>query len=324
MFPIYYYDVYIFTKMISEPPMKLPKVDLNLFIVFDTVYTERNLTRAARVLHITQPAVSNALKRLRAAFSDPLFVRTPRGVAPTPVADDIAGRVKEALNMLNQSLTEGEKFAPLRSEKVFSLAVHDIDEAVLAPRLMERLGSRAPGISLECVSVPRDELQRELASGSLDFALDVPLFSVPLLCRQLVSRERYVCAVRPGHPATAEPLTLKRYLALNHVHVSTRRRGVGHIDRALERLGRARGIKLRMMSYMAAPQVVASTDLVLTIPRSLASMYGLTTLELPFEVGTLDQYLYWHRNADEDRANAWMRGILLDILGHSESPARQR
>jgi len=304
--------------------MKLPKVDLNLFVVFDTVYTERNLTRAARVLHITQPAVSNALKRLRAAFGDPLFVRTPRGVAPTPVADNIAARVKEALNMLNISLTEGEKFAPSRSEKVFALAVHDIDEAVLAPRLMERLEAEAPGISLECVSVPRDELEGELASGSLDFALDVPLFSVPLLCRQLVSAERYVCAMRPGHPAAAEPLTLDRYLGLSHVHVSTRRQGVGHIDRALERLGRARDIKLRMMSYMAAPQVVASTDLVLTIPRSLASMYGLTALELPFEVGTLDQYLYWHKNADEDRANTWMRGILLDVLGKRESPAARR
>jgi len=99
---------------------------------------------------------------------------------------------------------------------------------------------------------------------------------------------------------------------------------VGHVDRALERLGRGRDIKLRMMSYMAAPQVVASTDLVLTVPRSLASMYGLTTLELPFEVGTLDQYLYWHRNADEDRANTWMRGILLDVLGKRESPAARR
>jgi len=304
--------------------MKLPKLDLNLFVVFDTVYTERNLTRAARVLHITQPAVSNALKRLRAAFSDPLFVRTPRGVAPTPVADNIAGRVKEALNLLNLSLTEGEKFAPRQSEKRFALAVHDVDEAILAPRLMEQLEAQAPGISLECVSVPRDELEAELAAGSLDFALDVPLFSVPLLCRQLVSRERYVCAMRPGHPAAAEPLTLGRYLGLNHVHVSTRRQGVGHVDRALERLGRTRGIRLRMMSYMAAPQVVASTDLVLTIPRSLASMYGLAMLELPFEVDTLDQYLYWHRNADEDRANAWLRGILLGVLGQADMPPERR
>jgi len=295
--------------------MKLERVDLNLFVVFDTVYAERNLSRAARVLHITQPAVSNALKRLRAAFSDPLFVRTPRGVAPTPVADNIAGRVREALNMLNISLTEGEKFTPRSSEKVFALGMHDVDEAVIVPRLMERLGNAAPGVSLECISVPRTELERELGSGNLDFALDVPLFSVPLLCRELISAERYVCAMRQGHPMAAKPLTLERYLGLHHIHVSTRRQGVGHIDRALERLGRSRNIRLRMMSYMAAPQVVASTDLVLTIPRSLASMYGLTALELPFEVGTLDQYLYWHKNADQDRANMWMRGLLLEALG---------
>jgi len=248
----------------------------------------------------------------------------PRGVSPTPVADSIAGRVKEALNMLGRSLTEGGRFSPRESGKVFALAVHDIDEAVLVPRLMERLGAAAPGIALECVSLPRDELEQELASGSLDLAIDVPLFSVPMLCRQLVSAERYVCATRPGHPAADEALTLERYLALHHVHVSTRRQGVGHIDRALERIGRARDIKLRMTSYMAAPQVVASTDLVLTIPRTLASMYGLTMLELPFEVGTLDQYIYWHRNADEDRANAWMRGILLDVLGQRGLPAARR
>jgi DNA-binding transcriptional LysR family regulator len=141
----------------------------------------------------------------------------------------------------------------------------------------------------------------------------------------LVSAERYVCAMRPGHPMASEPLTLERYLQLNHVHVSTRRQGVGHIDRALERLGRARTIRLRMMSYMAAPQVVASTDLALTIPRTLASMYGLTTLDLPFEVGTLDQYLYWHKNADEDRANMWMRGVLLGLLGTQDAnPVRAK
>jgi DNA-binding transcriptional LysR family regulator len=305
--------------------MSLSKTDLNLFLVFDAVYEERNLTRAARLLHITQPAVSNALKRLRLAFNDPLFVRMPRGVAPTPVAENIAGQVKEALNLLTISLSESEKFLPRLSEKVFALGVHDIDEAALVPRLMERLETLAPSVSVECISVPRDELERELASGALDFALNVPLFSVPLLCRQLVSAERYVCAMRPGHPMASEPLTLERYLQLNHVHVSTRRQGVGHIDRALERLGRARTIRLRMMSYMAAPQVVASTDLALTIPRTLASMYGLTTLDLPFEVGTLDQYLYWHKNADEDRANMWMRGVLLGLLGTQDAnPVRAK
>jgi len=149
--------------------MSLAKTDLNLFLVFDAVYEERNLTRAARLLHITQPAVSNALKRLRLAFNDPLFVRTPRGVAPTPVAENIVGQVKEALNLLTISLSESERFLPRRSEKVFALGVHDIDEAVLVPRLMERLEALAPSVSVECISAPRDELERELASGTLDF-----------------------------------------------------------------------------------------------------------------------------------------------------------
>jgi DNA-binding transcriptional LysR family regulator len=295
--------------------MRLPKVDLNLFVVFDTVYAERNLTRAARVLHITQPAVSNALKRLRLTFGDPLFVRTPRGVAPTPVADTIAIRVKEALNLLEVSLTEGERFSPRESRKTFALGIHEPDEGILVPALMRKLANEAPGISLECFSVARNDLEQELASGGLDFALDVPLFSVPQLCRQQVSAERYICVVRPRHPVAHSRLTLERYLDLDHIHVSTRRRGVGHVDRALEQLGRARRIKLRMMGYMSAPQVVASTDLALTVPRAVASMYDLTMLELPFTVETLNQFLYWHKSADADRANAWMRGILLDLLG---------
>jgi DNA-binding transcriptional LysR family regulator len=302
--------------------MPLPKVDLNLFAVFDTVYTERNLTRAAKVLHITQPAVSNALRRLRAAFNDPLFVRTPRGVAPTPVADTIAGRVREALNLLEISLTESARFVPRESRKSFVLGVHDIEEAILIPRLMRRLAREAPQISLECVSVPRRDLEQELAAGGLDFALDVPLFSVPQLCRHQVSTERYFCVLRRDHPLQDRELTLDRYLELEHIHVSTRRKGVGHVDRALEQLGRARRIALRMMSYVAAPQVVASTNLALTVPRSLATLYDLRMLELPFAVESLDQYLYWHKSADEDRANVWMRGVLLDLLGAEPESVR--
>ncbi len=301
--------------------MTLPKVDLNLFQVFDAVYQERNLTRAGRILHITQPAVSNALRRLREVFGDALFVRTPRGVAPTPVADTIAPRVREALNLLGTSVSEGEVFQPATSGKSFAVGMHDLDEAILAPRLMQRLGREAPGVSVECVEVARPDLESELAAGSLDLALDVPLFSVPQLCRQQVSTERYVCALRRDHPRASEPLTLERYLALEHIHVSSRRRGVGHVDMALEQLGLERRIRLRMRSYVAAPQVVATTDLALTIPRALAVRHELALLELPFSVDRLDQFLYWHRSADRDRANTWLRTVLLDLLSESDLAA---
>lgn len=295
--------------------MRLPAVDLNLFVVFDAIYTERNLTRAARVLFVTQPAVSNALKRLRLVFNDPLFVRTKHGVTPTPVADNISGSIKDALHLLNISLTEGETFAPGSSDKTFKFSVHDYDEAILIPRLMEQLAVLAPGVSIECYSVARGDLESELSSGSLDFALDVPLFSAPQLCREQLGMERYVCMVRPDHPELGSNLTLKQYLELEHIHVSGRRMGVGHVDMALEMLGLRRTIKLRMKNYMAGPQVVAATDLALTLPSNLASMYEMKTFEMPFKVETLNQYLYWHRSADQDQANIWMRNILLGLLG---------
>lgn len=295
--------------------MPMPPTDLNLFRVFDAVYAERNLTRAARRLHITQPAVSNALKRLRDTFGDPLFVRTPRGVAPTPVADQAAGRIREALNQLSLSLAESGEFVPARASRSFSLSVHDIDEARFIPRLMQRLGELAPGVAVECYPVPRAEVAGELAAGNLDFAIDVPLFSVPQLCRQPIAADRYVCLLRRDHPLAAADLTLERYLQLDHVHVSTRRHGIGHVDRALESLGQRRRVRLRMTSYLAAPQVVASTDLALTVPRALARRFDLAELELPFAVEGLDQFLYWHRGAEQDRANAWMRETLLAVLG---------
>lgn len=284
-------------------------------MVFDAIYDERNLTRAAEVLFVTQPAVSNALKRLRQVFDDPLFIRTPHGVTPTPVADSIAKPVREALHLLNLSLTEGQVFDPSRSEKTFRLSVHDYGEATLVPRLTEQLARLAQGISLECYPVERSNLEHELASGMLDFALDIPVFSAPRLCRQQFSSERYVCMLRPGHPLGEAALTLERYLQLEHVHVSGRRKGVGHVDRALETLGLERTIRLRMKNYMAAPLVVASSDLALTLPANLAALYELNLYEVPFNVEQLNQFLYWHRNSDQDQASIWMRTLLLDLLG---------
>lgn len=292
----------------------MPKTDLNLFVVFDAVYTERNLTRAARVLCVTQPAVSNAVKRLRQVFNDELFVRTPHGVTPTPAADNISGAVRKALHLLNTSLAEGDVFLPESSEKTFALSVHDYDEAHLIPKLMERMASLAPRASIECYSVPRKDLEGELASGRLDFALDVPLFSVPQLCRQRLTTERYVCLVRSDHPAVGSTLTLEQYLELEHIQVSGRRKGIGHVDMALDRLGLQRSIRVRMQNYMAAPQLVATTQLALTIPRNLAMMYQMKILEMPFNVEPLEQYLYWHKRADQDQANRWMRSILIDLL----------
>jgi DNA-binding transcriptional LysR family regulator len=180
--------------------MRLNQIDLNLFLVLDAVYQQRNLTRAAEVLCITQPAVSNALGRLRIALDDPLFVRTSLGMVPTPFVETIVGRVQDALHQIDTCVAQEKQFDASVAKKVFRFSMNDLCEAIALPGLLSALGEQAPGIGVECYQLGRKEAARELASGSLDFALDVPLLSGPGLSSLALARQQYVCVVRrePG------------------------------------------------------------------------------------------------------------------------------
>lgn len=302
--------------------MRINEVDLNLFLLFDTIYAKRNLTRAAEVLCITQPAVSNALTRLRKAFGDPLFISTPRGMMPTPVADNIAGRVAEALNLLSGSLQEGDLFLPASAEKVFRLSMNDSAETLLLPPLGDILQQQAPKIRIESFYSNRADVPRELAAGALDLAIDATLINDPQLCHTPLMPEPYVCMLRRGHPLSGRPLQLDDYLAMEHVHVSSRRQGLGHVDAALARLSLQRNIQMRVQHYLVAPQIILRTDMALTAPLRLAQGYAATIQPLPFELPALEWHLYWHRSADLDQANSWMRtqlGHCLRTASHSPS-----
>lgn len=301
--------------------MRLAQVDLNLFVVFDTIYGVRNLTRAAEILSITQPAVSNALSRLRRTFDDQLFVRTPRGMVPTPVADNIAVQVREALQLLNLSVQEGNHFRPENSDKVFRLSMNDLPEALLLPALEEELQGIAPGVGIESHYHSRQEAPKALASGTLDLAIDVPLMQDPQLCHQRLVTDEYVCMVRRDHPGVGDELTLDAYLALGHIQVSSRPGGMGQVDAALYRLGLNRTIRLRVKHYLVAPLVTLRTDLALTIPSRLAHHYDARLLKLPFVMPPLEWHLYWHKSADLDQANRWLRERLLQQQLNPESPA---
>lgn len=295
--------------------MRLNQVDLNLFVAFDAIYTERNLTRAAEVLCITQPAVSNALNRLRNTFNDQLFVRTPQGMVPTPVADNIVGQVREALQLLNASVQEGDVFDPLVADKVFRFSLNDLAEWLLLPSLLEHLQQEAPGIALSSYPLARSAAPKELASGTLDFAIDAPVISDANLCHSVLMDSPYVCVVRKDHPVIGDSLSLDEYLGLNHIHISSRREGLGQVDMALNALGLQRKIQLRVRHYLVAPSIVQRTNLSLTIPRRVAEQFDFKILELPFEVPKLEWHLYWHKSADRDRANRWLRESLLKWSG---------
>ena len=294
--------------------MLIKRCDLNLFLVFDTIYTERNLTQAAKILSITQPAVSNALARLRKLFNDELFVRTARGMQPTPVADSIAQNVSEALSLLKSSILEREEFDPLVSERIFQFSMTDLAEALVLPRLIPLIETSAPNVSLQSYYVKRNELVRNLTRAELDFAVDVPVVEDPHLSHQSLIKDHYVCVLRHGHPMLQESFTLEAFLQLQHIHVSSRRKGLGQVDMALLKHDVERSIKLRVQHYRVAAGIVSGTDFALSLPRFLAEKYDLAILDLPIEVPQLDFHLYWHRQSDSDSAHRWMRESLIALF----------
>ena len=295
--------------------MQLQQIDMNLFPVLDAIYATRNLTRAAERLHITQPAVSNALARLRRALNDQLFIRTPSGMSPTPLTENIMPRVQQALTLLGSSVTEQHQFEPASAQKTLRLSMNDMAETLVLPKLLEHLQQVAPGISVESYYVPRDQLVKELAANSLDFSLDVPMVSATQLQQQRLVADRYQCMLRPDHPlATATSLTLEQYLELEHIHVSSRRSGPGLADMALNKLGRRRKVKLRVQHYRVAPLIVLKTDLALTVPISLARQYPAKLFELPFQIPQMDWHLLWHRSQDEDPASQWFREQITSLF----------
>lgn len=304
--------------------MNLAGVDLNLFVVFETVYAQGNLTRAAEILNTTQPAISNALARLRETFDDPLFVRVGRRMTPTPLAQNLAGPVRAALRQLRASIEQGSRFDPATAEKTFHIAIRDTACAQLMPGLLARIGAQSATIRVQCHEIDRGEIAAELAAGKLDCAVDIPELGRADLKSQPLIEDRYVCVLRRGHPLARRSLDVDALLSVGHVMVSSRRSGRGLVDIALGRLGRQADIHLRLTHFQPAFHVLMSSDLAMSAPLSLARKYDVEIRELPFAVPPLVSLLFWHRNADVDPANLWLRRLIASVSGdRGASPARR-
>jgi DNA-binding transcriptional LysR family regulator len=290
--------------------VRLEKVDLNLFVVFDAIYREHSVTKVAVLLNLTQPAVSNALSRLRHTFDDPLFIRTPNGMTPTPVADSVVGDVRTALALLDQSVSVNARFAPALSEQVFHLGMNDLAESLLLPLLHGAIKTTAPKIALTSFYVTREVATEDLKSGGIDLLIDSPVVNAKELSHLTLGKLPYVVAMRPNHPLAEQTLTVEDYLAAEHIHVSSRRKGRGQMDVALHALGYRRGVAMRVQNYLVAARITAETDLLWTVPKVLAEQLPVHTVELPFEVEPLVWNLYWSKSAENDPASQWMRQII--------------
>lgn len=299
--------------------MHLSRVDLNLLVVFDTIYAEGSITRASERLNLSQPAVSHALARLRQLIGDPLFLRHGRDMAPTPVARRMAEPVRRSLRELEATLAATGGFEPARAVRRFTIGIRDVREGIILPGLMGRIARDAPGIDIAVIRAGRRDLGAALAAGTLDLAVDVPLPLPTEIRRQTIGSESLAVIARRRHPRVGKDLDLAAYLAEQHVAVSQRRRGQTAEDFELGRLDFGRRVRLRCQSYFAACQVVAETDLILTMPERHAVLlnrrFGNQVLGFPVDVQPYDVCLYWHVRADADPANAWLRSQVLAAAG---------
>src|SRR5262245_59979901 len=314
-------------ELSSINTMHLGKIDLNLFVVFDTIYAEGGITSAGRRLNLSQPAISHALGRLRDMFDDPLFTRNGHVMTPTPLARRLIEPVREALRGLEVTLTKVDRFDPSSASKRFIIGMRDALESAVLARFMRGIASTAPRIDISVVRSERRDLERELSAGTLDVALDVLLPLPEEIRRHRLEVEWLVVLARRRHPKLRAKLDLDPYLAQEHIAVSSRRRGLSAEDFELGRHNLRRRIRLRCQNYFAACRVVSETDLVLTMPtryaRILNTQFDNRLLPFPLKVPALDSYLYWHASAEADPANAWLRQQLLQSLRDGPYSARQ-
>jgi DNA-binding transcriptional LysR family regulator len=298
--------------------MHISRVDLNLFTVFDAIYTEGSVTRASHKLNLTQPAISHALGRLRQMFNDPLFVRQGHAMVSTPLARNIIEPIRRSLRGLEVTLNGLDSFDPDTTSKRFNIALRDVLEATVLPPLMQRVRQRAPLVDIAASQVERRELEGELAAGTLDGAIDVLLPLPSEIMHTRIYQDSTVVVARKGHPAIDGGLDIDTYLKQDHILASSRRRGPGLEDFELSRFGLERHIRLRCQHYFAACRVVSQTDMILTMPGRYASIankqFGNQILPFPLEVPAFDVFLYWHANVDNDPANRWFREQVMESI----------
>ncbi|WP_395392976.1 LysR family transcriptional regulator [Novosphingobium sp. BL-8A] len=288
-------------------------LDLNLLKALDALLETRSVTRAAERLGLTQPAVSGMLTRLREAFHDPLFIRAQRGVLPTPRAEALAGPLKAALRDI-EVLLQPDAFDPASAEMTISIAATDYAQRVVILPFLTALRRIAPGIRVSIRPVDMATLARDMEQGQLDFALITPEMAPEHLRARRLFEERYVCAMRHGHPATRRPLDLDAFCALDHAlmsHDGTQFHGA--TDRALDAIGRSRRVVLSAPNFSFVLDLIRASDTCAVLPERLVrGLEGLCLRDPPIAVPGFTKLLAWHERTQQDPAMVWLRERLAE------------
>lgn len=305
--------------------MELEQVDLNLLVVFKHLLAERSVSRVAEVLGLSQPAVSNALARLRKLMGDDLFLRTPAGMVPTPFAEQLAASVLAGLESIHAGLNQRGSFDPRHSDRSFVLGMTDIGEIYFLPLLMKLLRQQAPGVTISTHRQASGELRQEMEAGRVHLAIGLlPRLQGGFFQRRLF-RQRYVCLMRRGHALDRARVSLSDFSAAEHLVVVASGTGHGEVDEILKRQGVLRRVALTVPHFVAVGHILQSTDLVATVPERLAQRmtrpFGLVAHAHPADLPEVAINVFWHAKYHREPANQWLRGLIVERFADPASPA---
>lgn len=298
--------------------MELKNVDLNLLLVFSQLLAERRVSKAAEVLGLTQPGVSNALKRLRLLLGDELFVRTARGMEPTPYALRLAEPIGYALSTIHDSLNEVAHFDPAVTKRRFTIGMTDIGEVYFLPGLMEVLRKQAPGVTVSTVRNTSVNLQDEMEGGHVDLAIGLlPQLKSGYFQRRLFA-QRYVCMFRKGHPLDKDVMTVDEFRSADHVVVVSGGTGHAIVDQSIERLGIERKAGLTVPHFVAVGHILSNSSMIATVPERYAMAcvkpFGLRYVTHPLSLPEININVFWHAKFNKDPANKWLRSLIFDTF----------
>lgn len=296
------------------------RLDLNLFRVLDAVYVHGGIGAAARALHLTQPAVTHALNRLRTHFDDPLFVRQGNRVVPTERTRSIIADVQLHLKGLQGTARDPSAFDPATLDLSIAVGIRDVLESIALPRIVAAFADEAPGLRLVSRRIAVPDIERELASGNLDLVVDRRVQTGPRIATEHLLDDSLVVALRHDHPLARDPLRRGDYFAAQHIAVSS----LGEpqsLDVLLGNDGRLRDIRLTCQHYFAACQIAAAGNLLVTLPHTyalrMAALLPIVVRPLPLRLKPFPLLAYWHESRDTDRAHQWVRERIAALVRSS-------
>ncbi len=297
--------------------MKTP--DLNLLPIVIALYDELSVSRAARELGMSQPAVSKALRRLRETFDDDLFVRGPSGIVPTPRAHAIVRAARPHLQHLQEDLIKGERFDPATSTRPIVLGLSDIAEMAFLPSILDHVRAHAPKCPVLTVTAPDAQLGEALEKGDVDVAAGYfPALALRNFRQRRLSKHGFACLMRAGHPLWKSRLTVPAFLAAEHIVVRRQGRSQDILERFIERRKMRRKIAMYTSNVLSVPFIVMDTQLVATLPYAIVTRFASMTSQVaaalpPFDL-TYDLKLHWHRRFDNEPRSIWLREQLAIVF----------